>query len=359
MGRERYVDNSCASIVIRIMGAVDGMNGWWLFMALVGICLGMSSFRSMAEEVPAVQMIYHNGPLLSSDIDVHVVWYGKFSPVQRSIIGDFLHSLGEEEEETLLGEEEEEALLRNQPSVKEWWKTTDIYREDAIFSMSSAVATEKKKNEKIVLVNQTLDESYSLGKWLQRTHIEALVLRASVASNVLAPEKGIFLVLTAQDVVVERFCMSSCGFHSRVKNGEGRRSVSLPYAWVGNSLTQCPGQCAWPFYQPLYGPQTIPLVAPNGDVGVDGMIINIATVLVGTVTNPFNTGLFQGDAALPLEGVSACRGMYGRGAYPGYAGQLLVDETTGASFNARGLNGRMFLLPAVWDPVNKSCKTIV
>lgn len=89
------------------------------------------------------------------------------------------------------------------------------------------------------------------------------------------------------------------------------------------------------------------------------MIINIATVLVGTVTNPFNTGVFQGDAALPLEGVSACRGMYGRGAYPGYAGQLLVDETTGASFNARGLNGRMFLLPAVWDPVNKSCKTIV
>lgn len=276
-------------------------------MALLGICSGMSSFRSMAEEVPAVQLIYHNGPLLSSDIDVHVVWYGKFSPVQRSIIGDFLHSLGEEEEET---------LLRNQPSVKEWWKTIDIYREDALFSMSSVVATEKKKNEKIVLVNQTLDESYSLGKWLQRTHIEALVLRASVASNTLVPEKGIFLVLTAQDVVVERFCMSSCGFHSSVKGGKGRRSVSLPYAWVGNSVTQCPGQCAWPFHQPLYGPQAIPLVAPNGDVGVDGMIINIATVLVGTVTNPFNTGFFQGDAALPLEGVSACRGMYGRWAFP-------------------------------------------
>lgn len=319
-------------------------------MAVLGFCSGILSSMAMAEEAPAVQLIYHKGSLLSSDIDVHVVWYGKFSPIQRSIVVDFLESLGEDEEE---------ALLRNQPSVQEWWKTTDMYGDDASFNMTSAVSSKKKKNEKTVLGNQTLDESYSLGKWLQRTHIEALVLRASVASNALLPEKGVFLVLTAQDVVVERFCMSSCGFHSSARSGKGRRSVSLPYAWVGNSVTQCPGQCAWPFHQPLYGPQIPPLVAPNGDVGVDGMIINIATVLVGTVTNPFNTGFFQGDAAAPLEGVSSCGGMYGRGAYPGYAGQLLVDETTGASFNARGLNGRMFLLPAMWDPLIKSCKTLV
>ncbi|KAH9287872.1 hypothetical protein KI387_031989, partial [Taxus chinensis] len=35
------------------------------------------------------------GPLLSTaPVDVHVVWYGKFSPVQRSIVGDYLQSLG-------------------------------------------------------------------------------------------------------------------------------------------------------------------------------------------------------------------------------------------------------------------------
>jgi len=166
--------------------------------------------------------------------------------------------------------------------------------------------------------------------------------------------------------------MSSCGFHanfnllsqhqstrSRMMGKEEKHQQLLPYAWVGNSASQCPGQCAWPFHQPMYGPQTSPLVAPNGDVGIDGMIINIATVVAGAATNPFNTGYFQGDAAAPLEAVSACPGIYGKGAYPGFPGELLMDKTSGASYNARGVNGRTFLLPAMWDPATKSCQPLV
>ena len=40
-----------------------------------------------------------------------------------------------------------------------------------------------------------------------------------------------------------------------------------------------------------------------------------------------------------------CPGVYGKGAYPGYAGDLLVDSTTGASYNAHGVNGRKYVLP--------------
>jgi hypothetical protein len=80
--------------------------------------------------------------------------------------------------------------------------------------------------------------------------------------------------------------------------------------------TQCPGQCSWPFHQPIYGPQTPPLVAPNGDVGVDGMIINLATVLAGTVTNPLNNGYFQGPTTTPLKAVLTCTGTFGSGACP-------------------------------------------
>ncbi|KHN30294.1 hypothetical protein glysoja_042454 [Glycine soja] len=77
--------------------------------------------------------------------------------------------------------------------------------------------------------------------------------------------------------------MNQCGTHGRGKNGN---SEKIAYAWVGNSVTQCPGQCAWPFHQPIYGPQNPPLVAPNNDVGLDGMLINVASLLAGTVTNP-------------------------------------------------------------------------
>ncbi|RYR49884.1 hypothetical protein Ahy_A07g036413 isoform G [Arachis hypogaea] len=63
--------------------------------------------------------------------------------------------------------------------------------------------------------------------------------------------------------------------------------------------------------------------------------------------------------ALLWEAASACAGVYGKGAYPGSAGNLLVDPTTGASFNANGVNGRKYLLPALMDPKTQACSTLV
>nr|XP_009759531.1 PREDICTED: protein EXORDIUM-like [Nicotiana sylvestris] len=128
---------------------------------------------------------------------------------------------------------------------------------------------------------------------------------------------------------------------------------------VGNSETQYTGYCAWPFHQPIYEPQSPPLVAPNNDVGVDGMVINWSSLLAGTATNPFGNGYYQGEADAPLEAASACPGVYAKGAYPGYAGDLLVDKTTGARYNAHGTNGRKYVLPALYDPSTSTCSTLV
>uniref|UniRef100_A0A2P2QNB5 Protein EXORDIUM-like 2 n=1 Tax=Rhizophora mucronata TaxID=61149 RepID=A0A2P2QNB5_RHIMU len=274
---------------------------------------------ALVQEQPPV-LKYHNGPLLKGNITVNLVWYGGFSPAQRSIIVDFLHSLN--------------SGKNPNPSVSSWWGTTARYR--------GGPCT-------IVVGDQILDENCSLGKSLKTPQIVALASKTGQGKNTVS------LVLTAADVAVDGFCMSRCGTHGAAQGKTGK----FAYAWVGNSVTQCPGQCAWPFHQPLYGPQTPPLVAPNGDVGLDGMIINVATVLAGTVTNPFNDGYFQGQANAPLEAVSACTGIFGKGSYPGYPGELLVDKTTGASYNALGINRRKYLLPAMWDPQTSSCKTVV
>ena len=186
-----------------------------------------------------------------------------------------------------------------------------------------------------------------MGKTLKRADISKIAAKAG------GKKGGIALVLTADDVAVEGFCMSSCGSHgSNAKTGSA-------YIWVGNSATQCPGQCAWPFHQPLYGPQSPALVAPNGDVGIDGMVINLAGMLAGAVTNPFGNGFYQGPKEAPLEAATACTGVYGKGAYPGYAGQLLLDPSTGGSYNANGAGGRKFLLPALFDPYTSSCSTML
>ncbi|KAI6678500.1 hypothetical protein NL676_039296 [Syzygium grande] len=220
--------------------------------------------------------------------------------------------------------------LRSPPSAASWWRTTEKY---------------KGGSSNLVVGRQALHEAYTLGKSLNNRHLRALAGKFNALAGTIT------VVLTAADVAVDGFCMR-CGTHGSSRPGSA-------FVWVGNSETQCPGQCAWPFHQPMYGPQTPPLVAPSGDVGADGMVINLATLLAGAVTNPFGGGYFQGPADAPLEAVSACTGIYGSGAYPGYPGRLLVDKVTGASYNAHGLGGRKFLLPAMWDPETSACKTLV
>ncbi|KAK9161637.1 hypothetical protein Syun_007978 [Stephania yunnanensis] len=205
------------------------------------------------------------------------------------------------------------------------------------------------------LAGQASDIKSSLGKTLKRDDIAVLV-RREISSKVFGVDpNGVYLVLTSQDVTVERFCMGSCGFHDNLAVSPRMRVV---FAHVGDPATQCPSLCAWPFAAPAYGPPGQPVLrAPNG-IGTDGMVMNIATLLAGAATNPFKNGYFQGDPLAPLEAVTACPGVFGAGAYPGYPGKLFVSATSKASFNAYGAGGKVFLLPAIWDLLSMSCKSL-
>ncbi|KAI4296388.1 hypothetical protein L6164_036351 [Bauhinia variegata] len=288
--------------------------------SLLAFLLVEPTVGALVEQQPLV-LKYHNGELLKGKITVNLIWYGSFTPVQRSIIVDFIQSLSSPKVPL--------------PSAASWWKTTEKY---------------KGGYSALVVGKQVLHENLSLGKYLKSRHLLALASKFNDLNS-------INVIITAKNVAVDGFCMNRCGTHgsTRPLNGKARTA----YIWVGNSEAQCPGYCAWPFHQPIYGPQTPPLVAPNGDVGIDGIIINLATLLAGTVTNPFNNGYFQGPPTAPLEAVSACTGVFGSGSYPGYPGRTLVDKTTGASYNAHGANGRKYLLPAMWDPQTSTCKTLV
>ncbi|OMO63886.1 Phosphate-induced protein 1 [Corchorus capsularis] len=273
---------------------------------------------------------YHGGPLLNkpNGINVYVIWYGGFSLQDKNSITDFLASFSA-------------PAPRQGPSVSTWWKTISSYKDK----------TGKPVSTTVRLVKQAGD-AYSSGKTLKRAQIAQFV-KTKIASKIFPLDtNGIYLVLTSKDVTVERFCMGSCGFHESLMVGATSRVV---FAHVGDPTVQCPGLCAWPYALPAYGPPGQALVAPNG-LGADGMIINIATLLAGAASNPFKTGYFQGDALAPLEAVTACPGIFGAGAYPGFPGNLLVDKLSKASYNAYGANGRKFLLPAMWDLISLSCK---
>ncbi|XP_020091038.1 protein EXORDIUM-like 2 [Ananas comosus] len=298
----------------------------FLILSLLALRSGAVNPRELFLVKPEpIVLTDHNGTLLTGNITVNLLWYGPFSPAQRAIVSDFVRSLSSSPNPD------------PSPSVADWWRTTSLYGGGGA---------------RVSLGREILDERLSRGGSLSGADLLALAARA-------APHRGaVAAVLTAPGVGVEGFCVSRCGHHGAARGGRHCRA-RYAYIWAGNPAAQCPGECAWPFQRPVYGPQTPPLVPPNGDAGVDGLIINLAALLAGAVTDPFGDGYYQGPGPAGPEAATACTGIFGSGAYPGYPGKLLVDPTTGASYNAVGLAGRKYLLPALWDPRTSQCTPLV
>ncbi|RXH73973.1 hypothetical protein DVH24_016795 [Malus domestica] len=77
---------------------------------------------------------------------------------------------------------------------------------------------------------------------------------------------------------------------TKIGHVKGNKNCKFAYIWVQNTAEP-------------------PLVAPNNDVGLDGMVIKLTSLLAGTATNPFRNGYFQGPAEESLETASACPGV--------------------------------------------------
>ncbi|KAK6941033.1 Protein EXORDIUM-like [Dillenia turbinata] len=307
-----------------------------LFLFLVIIAFAIPSSHGLDQSLSKLSsssFSYHGGALLTgpSPISISIIWYGSFPLKERIPITDFFASFGT-------------ISTSQNPTVSTWWKTLESYKDKAKKSVSSTIRITK----------QIGDITYSLGKNIKRDQIASYIKTKIDTKKLPVDPHGTYLFFTSKDVIVEHFCMGSCGFHDSLVIESAQKLV---YAHVGDPTRQCPGLCSWPFAIPAYGPPGPPLVAPNG-IGSDGMVMNIATILAGAATNPFKNGYFQGDALAPLEAVSACPGIFGSGAYPGYPGNLMVDKISKASYNAYGANGRKFLLPAMWDLVNLNCEVL-
>uniref|UniRef100_M8BI68 Uncharacterized protein n=1 Tax=Aegilops tauschii TaxID=37682 RepID=M8BI68_AEGTA len=234
-------------------------------LSLAHRSMGARRLMELYEPDPSEQLTYHNGTVLGGDIPVCVLWYGRFTAAQKAIVSDFIASLAAAPGDYPV------------PSVPQWWSSIDrLY-------LAKAEAAGKKA--RVILSGQVSDEGCSLGRSLTLSQLPALAAAAKPAKG------GVALVLTAQDVAVEGFCMSR--------------------------------------------------------------------MLAGAVTDPFGDGFYQGEHEAPLEAATACPGVYGNGAYPGNAGELLVDKATGASYNANGAHGRRYLLPALYDPASSECATLV
>ncbi|KAG5041951.1 hypothetical protein JHK87_005866 [Glycine soja] len=134
-------------------------------------------------------------------------------------------------------------------------------------------------------------------------------------------------------------------------------TLSLNYAWVGNSEKQCLEVCAYPFTVPGYMGSGGPghLIPSNGDIGVDDMVSVIGHELAELSSNPLvNTWYADEDLTAPTKIEDLYEGLYGMGGGGGYIGSVMKDGE-GRTFNLSGRNGRKFLVQWIWSPILKAC----
>ncbi|XP_074576561.1 protein EXORDIUM-like 5 [Curcuma longa] len=279
-----------------------------------------------------VNLRYHMGPVLSSPINLYLVWYGPWTAAQQAPLRDFLLSLSDPSPPP--------------PSVAKWWSTVALYPDQTGANVSRRVA---------VAAEASLPH-LPRGSSLTRLSVQLVIADALAARSLPVDHgRGAYIVLTAPGVAVQDFCRAACGFH--YFTFPSLVGHTLPYAWVGHSGKQCPDVCAYPFAVPTYMAGSVEAMRPpNGDVGVDGMVSVLAHEMAELSTNPLINAWYAGeDPTAPTEIADLCEGVYGTGGGGGYTGQVSKDEM-GRSYNLNGRNGRKFLVQWIWSPIAKACR---
>ncbi|CAL5321254.1 hypothetical protein CsSME_00002219 [Camellia sinensis var. sinensis] len=302
-----------------------------LALSLIITTLCITSFTTAT----ATDITYHGGPLLSGNVSLTVLWYGQFQPIEKRVIRNFVKSL------SLEG-----VQMYFQPHVSCWWRQVESY----------IAAADGKKSGQSARVNMRIvrevdDENASVGKALVSDLLPGLLKKATAGlPNTIA------VIFAAKDVSVLDTCKTSTCYDRGVIGKQ-------LYIVVGNPEEQCPGLCAVPYHKSdvtIVRPAALTLEPASGDIGADAMLVQFASALTETVTNPFNTGYFFSGLKLGktfLQAASACEGAFASGAMPGYPGNVRVDPDSGGAFNAHGFNNSKFLLPALWDLKTSSCWT--
>jgi hypothetical protein len=92
---------------------------FWLVVFVVALLslahrsMGARRLMELYEPDPSELLKYHNGTLLSGDIPVSILWYGRFTAAQKAIVSDFLASLAAA------------PGAYPAPSVPQWWSIID------------------------------------------------------------------------------------------------------------------------------------------------------------------------------------------------------------------------------------------
>jgi hypothetical protein len=199
--------------------------------------------RGRAQVRPAARTLLitnHGGPVMtaSTGTNAYVIWYGAWAAGGKTILTDFLSSIG----------------------GSPYFGINTTYTDTA----GARVAN------KVTLAGQTTDPGTATT--LSDAGILTIVSNAITSGRLPKDTNGVYFVLTAAGVTESSgFLTKYCGWHS---NGSVSGS-DIKYSFVGDPTGSSLASCAQ---------QTT--ASPNGNPGVDGMTSVIAHELEESVTDP-------------------------------------------------------------------------
>lgn len=246
------------------------------------------------------KMLYHDGPVLTGNQDIYVIWYGCWDSncgilgdtKTRDVLTDFLVTIG----------------------------NTPYMQINSTYTNSAGEAP----NGSLIYGGDQVDSSYAHGVDLTQSDITGII--SDQVNNFQLPQDshGIYVVIASADVASSAmgFCSSSTpSYH-------GRGNVNgnfVNYIFLGNPM-RCPS-VAGPWVSTLSP-------TPNDSYTADVLASNLAHALDTMLTNPAGNGWFD---RYGLENADKCQNTFG----PTYF------TANGAYANIR-LGSRDFLIQQNW-----------
>jgi hypothetical protein len=247
---------------------------------------------------------YHNGPIMTVSPDVYIIFYGCWGEscgsendfTSTSIISEFVATVG------------------GTPYFQINTTYTDWMGKPAAGSM---------------IYGGSVIDAYSHGTDLKDSDLVEIVAE-TIAKNQLPEDPiGVYLVIGSSDVSADElgFCQTYRTPHHgySISDDKVRR-----YAFIGNPA-RCP-EIAAPQYVP--NPWEKYLLSPNGRLGADAIVSDLAAVMNQIVTDPYRIAWFDSNGK---ENSAKCLGSFGN--------QYTTQSGAGANLH---IGARDFLIQQNW-----------
>jgi len=240
-------------------------------------------------QVTSSSISYHNGPIMTGATNVYYIWYGNWTNNSATtILADLMRGFTG-------------SLLFN--------TNTTYY---------NAAGTRVLNSINFV---QSTNDNYSSGASLTDAAVQSIVSKALSTGALPRDSNGVYFVLTSSDVKeTSGFGTKYCGWHTHGTI----LGTDIKYAFVGDASTQAPSGCI----------ALTSSLAPNGNLGADGMASVIFHELSETVTDPDLNAWFDSRGA---ENADKCAWTFG----------TTYTTATGKRANVR-LGNRDFLIQQNW-----------